>query len=272
MDESCFHCGKMTISELRTRLCYLKRGGVPLPLLRSSSRLAGSQARTTSGSGTGGLRVTVMANPPVNQPLGDHRSSCTPQPVELPKERAWPSARSIPAVSFGAPLDERMSIAASEGEPELSIEEDPAALPPSGIVARPESNPEKHPATVPFFLEVYEELTRSWTAPFTARNQPASSSTLTTLDGGAAKGYTEILPVKQSVVMQLCPNTASTWRDNPSLPSRACRYSSGLTGSAYVACGGAASALHPMALLQVHQAKSLRWSRSGGSERAPNCN
>ncbi len=55
--------------------------------------------------------------------------------------------------------------------------------------------------------------------------------------------------------MQLCPTAATTLRGDPCLPSRACKYSSGLTGSAYRACGEAASALHAMALLQVHQAK-----------------
>ncbi len=55
-----------------------QRGGALLPLPRSGSRHGCSQARTTSGSGTGGLRVTVVANPPGNQPLRDHRSSCAP--------------------------------------------------------------------------------------------------------------------------------------------------------------------------------------------------
>ncbi len=87
VDESCSHCGKMTILELRIKLRYLKRGGAPLPLPRSSSRHGGSQAGATSGSSMGGQRVTVMANPRGNQLSGDHRSSCTPQPVELPKER-----------------------------------------------------------------------------------------------------------------------------------------------------------------------------------------
>ncbi len=56
--------------------------------------------------------------------------------------------------------------------------------------------------------------------------------------------------------MQLCPD--STWRGEPSLPSRACKHSMDLIGRAYQACGEAASALHAMALLQVHQAKALR--------------
>ncbi len=54
----------------------------------------------------------------------------------------------------------------------------------------------------------------------------------------------------------------------PCLPSRACKYSSGLTGGAYRACGEAASALHAMALLQVHQAKALRNLHEGGHDLA----
>ncbi len=47
---------------------------------------------------------------------------------------------------------------------------------------------------------------------------------------------------------------------------RACRYSSGLSGDAYVACGEAASALHATALLQVLQAKALRDLHEGGHD------
>ncbi len=45
-------------------------------------------------------------------------------------------------------------------------------------------------APVPFFPEVPEELTKSWMAPFMARSRSSASSILTTLDGGAARGYT----------------------------------------------------------------------------------
>ncbi len=188
---------------------YLHRGRALLPLPQSSVRPGGSQARTTSGSSMGVLSVTVVANPPGNQPSGDHRSSSASQPVELPKVRTGPSSKSVPAVSFGAPPDDRMPITASEGE--LSGEEDSVALPPSGLewflwVARAGS---QRPAPVPFFPEVHEELTRSWTAPFTARNRSAGSSSLTTLDGDAAKGYTIIPPVERSVTIQLCPITTS---------------------------------------------------------------
>ncbi len=124
----------------------------------------------------------------------------------------------------------------------------------------------QQPPPVPFFPEVHEEVTRSWRAPFSAQNRPSASSVLTTLDGGAAQGYVEIPPVEHAIAMQLCPQSAATWRGNPRLPSRACRFSSTLTAKAYSAAGQAASALHAMALLQVHQAKALKQSVEGDAD------
>ncbi len=304
VDESCSQCGKMTVAELRTRLRFLQGGGVPVPLPWSRAPPGGSRGGATSGSSRTGLTVTVRNSPPRNQPSRAPLSTGTSQPVELPRELAGPSS-GVPLVFFGAPPDDRMSIAASEGEPDLSGDDDSAPLPPSGRPAVPDTDPEmvamlaraaervglewkppprpepsrlddwfvgvaragsQGPTPVPFFPEVHDELTGSWTASFTARNRSGGSSSLTTLDGGAARGYMEIPPVERSAAMQLCPNTAATWRGNPLLPSRACRYSSALTGSAYAACGEAASALHAMALLQVHQAKALRDLHEGGHD------
>ncbi len=298
VDESCTHCGKMTISELRSRLQLLQRGRVPVPLPRSNP-----PQRVAASGGTGDLRITVSALPSGNQPPRNPHSSCTPQPVELPGERGGPSQRCAPSVSFGAPPDDRMSIAASEGESDFSGDDASAQLPPSGTVAVPDTDPEmmamlsraanrvglvwnpppcpepsrlddwflgvaragsQLPTPVPFFPEVHEELTGTWKAPFTARNRAGGPSSLTTLDGGVAKGYTRIPPVERAIAMQLCPN--STWCGEPSLPSRACKHSSDLTGRAYQACGEAASALHAMALLQVHQAKALRDLHEGGHD------
>ncbi len=69
-----------------------QRGGDLLPQSQSSSRPSCRQARSTG--------ITVVANPPGNQPSRDHCSSCTPQPVELPMKRAGPSTRRVPAVSL----------------------------------------------------------------------------------------------------------------------------------------------------------------------------
>ncbi len=303
VDGSCSSCGDMTISELRNRLRCVKHGGVPLPLPRSGVRPGTKRGGTASGGVRGDLRITVRA-----PPSGGSHPSGTPQPAGVPLVRTGASAEwGTPPVSFGASPDDQMSVAASEGEPSLSGDDDSAALPPSGVVELSDPDPEmtamlsraaenvglvwnppprpdpsrldkwflwggragfQRPPPLPFFPEVHEELTRSWKAPFTARNKPCGSSPLTTLEGGAALGYTGIPSVERSVAMQLCPTVASTLRGEPCLPSRACKYSSGLTGSAYRACGEAASALHAMALLQVHQAKALRDLHEGGHDLA----
>lgn len=174
----------------------------------------------------GNLRITVRASPPGNQSLWAPYSSQTPQAVELPGEHAIPY-HEWPVVSFGAPAANQMSIAASEAELQSSGGEDSAALPPGKVaLSEPELpatlsratervglewNPSpcpvpsrlddwylgvgragsQHPATVPF---LHEEVTRSWTAPFSARNR-ATSCPLTTLDGVAAMGFVGIPPV-----------------------------------------------------------------------------
>ncbi len=273
VDESCPHCGGMTVAGLRTRLRFLQRGGVPVPLPRSRVPPGGYRGEATSGSSRAGLTVTVRNSPKTARapPV-----TGTSLPMELPRERAGPShGGGVPLVSFGAPPDDRMSIATLEGESDQSGDDGSVPLPPSGRSAVPDSDPEmvamlaraaesvglewrpppcpepsrlddwflgvaragsQGPTPVPFFPEVHDELTGTWTAPFTARNRSSGSSSLATLDGGAARGYTEVPPVERSVAMQLCPRTASTWRGNPLLPSRACRHSSALTGSAYAAC------------------------------------
>ncbi len=111
-------------------------------------------------------------------------------------------------------------------------------------------------APVPFFPEVHEELTKSWMAPFTARSRSSGSSVLTTLDGGAARGYAGIPQVERAVAVHLC--SRNTWRNRPRLPSKASKLTAALAVKAYSAVDQAASALHAMAILQVHQAKALK--------------
>ncbi|KAI2654804.1 Transposon Ty3-G Gag-Pol polyprotein [Labeo rohita] len=122
----------------------------------------------------------------------------------------------------------------------------------SGRDSRPRSSP------VPFFPKVHEELTKSWKAPLSARSRHAISLSLTTLDGGPARGYTEVPQVERAIAMHLCLQNAASWRGRPRLPSRACKFSSALVAKAYAASGQAASALHAMAILQVYQAKVLK--------------
>ncbi len=238
VDESCSHCGNMTIATLRSRYLPDKRGGIPLAMPRSSS--SGSR-RATSAHGQGDLRVTVRASPSSASPRASHSSSALHHLVFL-DELAVSSDRAGPSILSGAPADDRMSIAASEGELG-SGDDDSAALPPSGRVALPESDPgltamlsqaaesvglhwrpppspecsrlddwflgaqadHRQSPQVPFFPEVHEEVTSSWRAPFSARNRASASSVLTALDGGVAKGYVEIPPVERAIAVQLCP-------------------------------------------------------------------
>ncbi len=199
-----------------------QRGGALLPLPRSGSRSGCRQTRTTSGGGTGGLRITVVANPP-----GNHRSSCTPKPVELPVERAGPSTRGVPAVSLvllpmtgcrslhrrvswsflgkkirlrccygssNAWVGSRITAMLSRAAERVGLEwRHPPCPEPSRLddwFLEVVCAGSQHPAPVPLFPEVHGELTKLWMAHFTARNWPASSSSLTTLGGGAARGYT----------------------------------------------------------------------------------
>ncbi len=70
-----------------------------------------------SGGVRGDLRITVRAFP-----SGVPHPSSTPQPVGVPLDRAGISAeRGTPPVSFGAPPDDQMLIAALEGSLSLSL-------------------------------------------------------------------------------------------------------------------------------------------------------
>ncbi len=102
--------------------------------------------------------------------------------------------------------------------------------------------------------------------PFTARSRSSASSILTTLDGGVARGYAGIPQVERAIAVHLCPRNATTWRNRPRLPSKACRLTAALAAKAYSAAGQAASALHVMAILQVHQAKALKQVHEGSTD------
>ncbi len=52
----------------------------------------------------------------------------------------------------------------------------------------------------------------------------------------------------------------------PRLPSKACKLTAALAAKAYSAAGQAASALHAMAILQVHQAKALKQVHEGSTD------
>ncbi len=89
---------------------------------------------------------------------------------------------------------------------------------------------------------------------------------LTTLDGGVARGYAGIPQVERAVAVHLCPRNAATWRNRLRLLSKACKLTAALAAKAYSAAGQAASALHAMAILQVHHAKALKQVHEGSTD------
>ncbi len=62
------------------------------------------------------------------------------------------------------------------------------------------------------------------------------------------------------------PTNATTWRNRLRLPSKACKLTAALVAKAYSAAGQAGSALHAMAILQVHQAKALKQVHEGSTD------
>ncbi len=281
VDDSCACCGRMNMTSLRSRLSFLK-GLAPSAATRSG--LSGSSRGPPAGA-LGDLRVTVRASLPGSSPRTSY-SSRSERPVRLPGDFAG-SSHGMASISFGAPPEDSMSIAASGDGLTSSEDEGAVRLTPSGVVATAAPDPElmamlaraaasiglevnrppspepsrlddwflgagrgsqPRPTPVPFFPEVHEELTKSWMAPFTARSRSSVSSVLTTLDGGAARGYAGIPQVERAVAVHLCPRNAA------------------LAAKAYSAAGQAASALHAMAILQVHQAKALKEMHEDSSD------
>ncbi len=64
----------------------------------------------------------------------------------------------------------------------------------------------------------------------------------------------------------MCPQNAATWRNRPRTPSKACRLTAALAAKAYSTAGQAASAVHAMTILQVHQAKVLKQVHEGSTD------
>ncbi len=246
----------------------------------------------------GDLRVTVRAFLPGQSPRTFHssRSSCS---VRLPGDSAVLS-HGVPSVSYGAPIEDQMSIAASDDGQSPSEDEDSAGLPHSGVAAATESDleltavlsraaarsdwrrahlPVPSPRSemigssaravacdhaLPRFLSS-RKCTRSWWSSgrplFMARSGSSASSILATLDGGAARWYVYISQVESAVAVHLCLQNVATWRNRSHLPSKISKLTATLAAKAYSAACQAISALHAMAILWVHQAKALKCTR-----------
>ncbi|XP_056628359.1 uncharacterized protein LOC130439813 isoform X1 [Triplophysa dalaica] len=290
-DTTCPICEDMSIKVLRSRLATFF-GTVAANPLASQASSAAASAKSTASTSSGGDMGTAMD---VASPAPARRTAHTP--VRSPGASPMDGGRPFHSGQTRKRDDDEISVEASDSCLLASDGDDLSELLSTGGRARDGTDPEmsamlaraavsiglqranppspkrsrldewylgtgrgQKPRTtpVPFFPEVHEELTRSWNAPFSARSTLVGSAAVTSLDGGAARGYVDIPQVERAVAVHLCPQTAATWRGRPRLPSRACKLSSTLVSKAYNAAGQAASALHAMAILQVFQAKVLK--------------
>ncbi len=119
------------MTALRSRLSLLTgMGGAPSVTTRAGFS---DTSREPSASALGDLRVTVRAFP-LGQSQRTFHSSCRSCSVWLPGDSAVPS-HGVPSVSFGTPIEDQMSIAASGDGQASSEDEDSAGLPPSAAAA-----------------------------------------------------------------------------------------------------------------------------------------
>ncbi len=296
VDDSCACCGRMSMILLRSRLSFMN-GLAPsaathagLSASRGSPADALGDLRVTVRASLPGTSPRTSYSSRSEHPVR------FPGDFAGPSHGAPSISFGAPFVDSAPNSVRWMSIAASGDGFTSSEDEGAVGLLPSGVVATAAPDPEltamlaraavnirlevnrppspepsrlddwflgagrgsqPRPAPVPFFPEVHEELTKSWMAPFTARSRSSTSSILTTLDGGVARGYAGIPQVERMMAVHLCPQNAATWRNCPCLPSKACKLTAALATKSYSTAGQAASALHAMAILQVHQVKAL---------------
>ncbi len=87
-----------------------------------------------------------------------------------------------------------------------------------------------HQRSSPFFLEVHDELTRSWLSPYSACLRTSASSALTTVYGAEEKGYEKMPPLYESVAAHLCPPSTISWKAKAAHSSKPCRTTTALAG------------------------------------------
>ncbi len=126
----------MNMIMLQSRLSFLK-GLAPSAATRAG--LSGSSRGLPAGALVD-LRVTVRASPPGTSPRTSY-SSNSERPTQFPGDFAGLS-HGAASISFGAPPEVRMSIAASGDRFMYSEKEGSAGLPPSGVVATAALDPE----------------------------------------------------------------------------------------------------------------------------------
>ncbi len=281
VDDSCACCGRMNMTSLRSRLSFLK-GLAPSAATRSG--LSGSSRGPPAGA-LGDLRVTVRASLPGSSPRTSY-SSRSERPVRLPGDFAG-SSHGMASISFGAPPEDSMSIAASGDGLTSSEDEGAVGLPPRVLSPLPHRTQSwwpclrgqprasgwrstDHPVPSPrgWMIGFSERdaahnrallrclssrrCTRSWRSPGWPLSRPEAArlSPPSSLPSTAGlPGGTRAFPRwRRAVAVHLCHETLLS---QPKLIVLRARQP---------------LPLHAMAILQVHQAKALKEMHEDSSD------
>ncbi len=103
---------------------------------------------------------------------------------------------------------------------------------------------------LPFFPDLHHKVSRSWKQPFSSRLTNAVAADFTNLIGSVEQGYATVPVVEDTLAVHLSPNSTSSWKSRPLLPSKPSRTTSALIGKSYKAAGQAGAALHTMAIFR----------------------
>ncbi len=263
--------GCMSMTLLRSRLSFLKRLA---PSAATHADFSGSSRKPPAGA-LGDLRVTVRASPPGTSPRTSY-SSCSERPIRFLGDFAGPS-HGTPRISFGAPSEDRMSIAASGDGLTSSEDEGAVGATPSGVVTTAAPDQSWRPCLpgqpwVSGWRSTDRPVPnpRGWMIGYSERGMAHNRVLLRCLFPGGAWGADEVvdgpfhgqkplvhllhphyslmaglpggtrgtLQVERAITVHLCPRNAATWRNRLRLPSKACKLTSTLP-KAYSAAGQA---------------------------------
>ncbi len=77
-------------------------------------------------------------------------------------------------------------------------------------------NPRLTQRKLPFFSDLYHEISRSWKQPFFSRLTNAAAADFTNLVGSVEQGYPAIRVVEDTLASHLWSSLASSWKSCPS--------------------------------------------------------
>ncbi|ROL53458.1 hypothetical protein DPX16_3434 [Anabarilius grahami] len=216
-------------------LAFFSEGGPAARALPSSSSREPARKRQW---GRADQRPEMCKFTPAQPPRASPSPTSKQSPILFSRPELHPSPEASDRVSFGGseeePLDDSMSLAASETEGWAGDTEDPAHLPTLEPI---DCKPGMDAELFRFFLKAVEELSHcgaglmSGSCRVVAR--PLANATPHLSQSSEEKGYKHLPPLDKAVAAHLCPPAAVGWKTKRALLSKPCKTTSALAGRAY---------------------------------------